>query len=73
MNITTNNDELNFNYNECIKSYDKWGETIYQNICNNEETTVPWGISGYGILIFLVIIGLLFLGLLVTLIKSLFE
>lgn len=73
MNITSNNNELNFNYNECIKSYDKWGETIYQNICNNEETTVSWGISGYGILILVVLIGLLILGLLVALIKGMFE
>lgn len=55
-----NNENINFNYNECIKSYDKFGETIYQNICNGEKTSVPWGFSGYAILfvIILVFIGL---------------
>ena len=51
-----NNENINFNYNECVKSYDKFGETIYQNICNGEKTSVPWGFSGYAILFVIILI-----------------
>lgn len=62
------NKDLNFNYSECIKQYDKWGETTYVNICNGDKDTIPWGLGGYGIIILVIIacvclislIGLLF-------------
>lgn len=39
--------DMNFNYSECVKSYDNFGETIYVNICNDKKEIVPWGIDGY--------------------------
>lgn len=61
--------DINFKYNECIKSYDKWGETVYQNICTGQKTTMPWGVSGYGIAIFLFTILAVFIAFLVLIIK----
>lgn len=66
-------ENINFNYNECIKSYDKFGETIYQNICNGEKTSVPWGFSGYGLGIFFILIGILIISFIVVLVRDLFE
>lgn len=37
------NNKVDFNNNECIKSYSNIGSTTYVNICNNETTSVPWG------------------------------
>lgn len=39
--------DINFNYSECYKNYDKLGTTVYQNICSGEKTQVPWGIGGW--------------------------
>jgi hypothetical protein len=61
--------DINFKYNECIKSYDKWGETVYQNICTGQKTTMPWGVSGYGIAIFLFTILAILIASLVLIIK----
>ena len=40
---------MNFNVNsaECIKEYQKLGETVYRNICTGQEMTIPWGIDGW--------------------------
>lgn len=66
-------EEMNFNYNECIKSYDKLGETIYVNICNNEKTNVPWGFTGWGTIVLIGTIILCFLIMGIYIIKSLIE
>ena len=65
--------DMNFNYSECIKSYDKLGETIYQNICNNEKTSVPWGVSGYSIAIIVILLGLLLVTFIIMIIKDYFD
>lgn len=65
-------ENINFNYNECIKSYDKFGETIYQNICNGKTNTVPWGVSGYGIAMFLLVVFILLVAFLISFIKDMF-
>lgn len=39
--------ELNFNYNQCVKEINNIGSTTYQNICNGTLTTVPWGTANY--------------------------
>lgn len=62
------NNELNFNYSECVKSYDKWGSTTYTNICNGKTTTIPWGVGGnlafIGIVV-LILIGISIIGVFV--------
>ena len=67
------NNELNFNYSECIKSYDAWGSTTYKNICNGEENTIPWGVVGYGGLIFFIILGVLLIGFIALIIRMIFD
>lgn len=58
------NKDFNFNYSECIKSYSKWGEEVYVNICkDNETTTVPWGLGGYGFIIFCTALGLILISI----------
>jgi hypothetical protein len=32
---------------ECLYSYDKFGETVIQNLCTYEEVHVPWSIFGW--------------------------
>lgn len=65
--------DMNFNYSECVKRYDKWGETTYQNICTGEETTLPWGVSGYFVLVLIIVIIVLVISLIVGFIKLMFE
>lgn len=49
------NKDFNFNYSECIKSYDTFGTTHYVNVCNNnKKQDVPWGVSGWLVCVFLV-------------------
>ena len=62
-------ENINFNYKECIKSYEKLGETVYQNICNGETQIVPWGIGGFG----LAIGGILVIIILIILVKVLIR
>lgn len=54
------NNEIDFNYSECIKGYDTLGTAIYVNICNNETYSMPWGIGGWT-LFSLGIMGLVFI------------
>ena len=28
---------------QCLKSISNWGETIYQNICTGQSSSVTWG------------------------------
>lgn len=65
--------DMNFNYSECVKSYDKWGETTYQNICTGEETTLPWGFSGYFIFVFLILVIAVLCAVIVGIVKLIFE
>jgi hypothetical protein len=57
------NKELNFNYSECVKSWDSVGITHYKNICTSEEQSIPWGVTGYivfgGVIMFILLIILL--------------
>ena len=39
--------KIDFNNNECIKSYDNIGSTVYVNICENQTTSIPWGSSDW--------------------------
>lgn len=64
--------DIDFNYSECIKSYDKLGETVYQNICNGKTNTVPWGVSGYGIAMFLLVVFILLVSFAISVIKDMF-
>ena len=65
--------DINFNYNECVKSYDKLGETVYQNICNGKTQTVPWGVSGYGLAIGGILIFVILVIFVVAFIKDLLS
>ena len=53
------NENINFNKSECIKEYDKLGTTIYQNVCTGEKTKLPWGIGGWTLFIFVILVCLL--------------
>lgn len=59
------------NFNQCIKSYSKLGETIYVDICNNNKTTkVPWGVTEYGTGILFTVCGLFVLSMIIITIKT---
>jgi|GEM_PF-5379679 len=47
MNPTDTAVTLNHNAAECVKQYDRWGETVYRNICSGTESVLPWGISDW--------------------------
>ena len=65
--------DINFNYSECYKKYEKLGSTTYQNICNGEKSQVPWGIEGWGVFL-LILLGIIFLlTVLIILIKELID
>lgn len=48
------NNEMYFNYNDCVKSYDTIGETTYHNICTGKSETMPWGVGGWLLFVFLI-------------------
>lgn len=64
--------DMNFNYSECIKSYDKLGQTVYQNICNGKTNVIPWGVSGYGIAMFFIVVFILLIAFVISVIKEMF-
>lgn len=37
--------EFSVNNAECIKEYQKLGESVLVNICTGQETSIPWGID----------------------------
>ena len=63
------NNTINFNDIECIKEYDKLGSTQYVDICNNTQYNVPWGISGWLILVFNLVIIIFIISGIIALIK----
>ena len=65
--------DLNFNYSECVKSYDSWGTTHYVNICNGVKNDVPWGVSGHFALVGVIILVLVGVAFLAVLIRIVFE
>lgn len=65
--------EIDFSYTECYKQYDKLGETIYQNICNGEKTTVPWGLGGWTLSIFLLLLILSLIFAIILMIRMAFD
>ena len=65
--------DINFNYSNCVKEYDNWGETTYVNVCTNQKDIVPWGVTGYMVFGFLVLMGILFITILIGFIKMIFE
>lgn len=64
---------INFDYSSCVKEYDNWGSTNYVNICTQETTTVPWGVWNYIGIGAVIVIGALCIGLIVCLIKMIFD
>lgn len=38
---------FNINESQCVKEYEIVGQTVYQNICTGQQTSVPWGLSGW--------------------------
>lgn len=66
-------EELNFNYNECIKGYDGWGETTYVNICNKSEETIPWGIDGYFAFFGIILLFLLGIAMITLLVRMIIN
>lgn len=67
------NKELDFNYQECIKSYDKIGEITYYNICNDKTTTMPWGVGGWFLFSFGILIILTTLVIIIGIIKAIID
>lgn len=63
---------MNFNFSECVKSYDKVGKTVYVNICNNREQTIPWGVGGWFLACFLIFLILTLLGAIIIFIRDMF-
>ena len=72
-----NNNDVNFNYIQCIKTETKFGETIYYNICNNETKSVPWGSADWCLVIFLITFGIViisfFTGFFISFIKDIIN
>lgn len=68
------NNEMNFNYNECIKEQSNIGETIYHNVCTNETYSIKWGSDTWvGIVFATTIVVLFIIILIVALIKFIFD
>lgn len=69
--------DVNFNYSQCIKTEDKFGETIYYNICNNETKSVPWGSANWCLAIFLITFGIViitfFIGFIIAFVKDIIN
>lgn len=65
--------DLNFNYSECIKSYDSWNKTTYVNICNGHKETVPWGIDGYLLFFGIIILMLIGITIIAFFIRMMFD
>lgn len=48
---------LNQNASDCIKSANKFGETVYTNICNGNVSHVMWGGADWALALFLIGLG----------------
>ena len=66
-------EELNFNYSECIKGYDSWGETTYVNICNKSRETIPWGIDGYFAFFGVILLFLLGITMIISFVRMIID
>lgn len=64
------NINANINNAECIKSTNKIGETVYQNICNGQLNTVPWGAADWAII---VLFGGMLLTIIIGFIRMIFD
>lgn len=67
------NNELDFNYSDCIKEYSTFKETTYVNICTNETTEIPMSITGYFVIGLLISCIILLLCMGISMIKMSFE
>ena len=59
--------KIDFNNNECIKSYDNIGSTVYVNICENQTTSIPWGSSDWICFLLVTSIAIVFIGFVIAL------
>jgi len=65
--------ELNFNYNQCVKEISNIGSSTFQNICNGELTVVPWGTSTWADTLLGVCVLVIALYFLIKVAREIFE
>lgn len=58
-----NESTINLNDAKCIQSMTNWGESVIYNICSGTNTHLPWGTMDYIGTLFLIAIGVAFLGM----------
>jgi hypothetical protein len=74
--VATNSGSVNLNsqnLEQCLKTIDKLGSTVYVNICNGTVNTVPFGGLDWALVIFLVVGGLLGILFLLALVFAIFN
>lgn len=64
---------INFDFNQCVKKITDFGSTTYQNICNGEINTVKWGTGEWVGASVLVILGLIMIVVLCGTVYLLFK
>lgn len=52
--------DVNLNLSTCFKEINHLGSTTYQNICNNTQSVVPWGVADWVVVVLIVTILALF-------------
>ncbi len=59
---------------ECFKTIENWGHTVYQNICNGTESIVSWGQLDWFLAVFiLIILGIVIGGLIIWMVLAILE
>ncbi len=57
----------------CLKAISNIGSTTYKNICTDSQYVIPWGSADWVMGIIVGCVALFFVGILLIMIKSIFE
>ena len=70
MNIPSNLNLNSQNIADCLKTVNNIGNTMYQNVCNGSQTTVPWGSADWALTCVLVAVSLGLVAAVIWMIRS---